>query len=205
MASILDVLNTSLGKELIDKLSEETAEDKEKVSMVLGTAIPLLLSMIWINIKDKGPENLNAVIKEENGKKFLKTWKERSSLDIINQRGLTRQSLIGEKGGSVENLLSDIFNIEKDSAEKTLALTVPFLIAILTSQIVTDKIRPLDYQSLIASNLGNSAKFDSSLIETLLLKDGDSKVINSSKEMILGGGAKKMNDGGIMGGMLGSK
>ena len=54
MASILDILNTNLGKELINKASNKTGVSSNNVSSVLGMVLPLILG----NFKNKIQEDL---------------------------------------------------------------------------------------------------------------------------------------------------
>ncbi|HAJ82534.1 MAG TPA: hypothetical protein DCO64_08830, partial [Zunongwangia profunda] len=64
MASILDILNTNLGKELINKASNKTGVSSNNVSSVLGMVLPLILGNFKNKIQEGYSEALNEMLEE---------------------------------------------------------------------------------------------------------------------------------------------
>ena len=66
MASILDLLKTEIGEKVIAKASDKTNESKDKVSSVLGMAMPLLLGALKNNSKDEeGAKKISGALDSE--------------------------------------------------------------------------------------------------------------------------------------------
>ena len=66
MASILDLLNTPMGEDFIEKASDSTSENKDNISTALGMALPILLGAMQKNIKtDAGAESLNKALNDD--------------------------------------------------------------------------------------------------------------------------------------------
>lgn len=207
MASILDLLNTTIGEEFISQASENTLENPENVSAVLSLALPLLLGGIKKNVtSEEGAKNLDTALESgKHGQQRVKDFGSFQSSEITGEGGKILDHVFGGDQDKIFQTISSTLGIEKTSVSQIVKMAAPLLMSILASQKEKENLGFSNLNNLISSVLGNSSEFDSSLIETLLSKDQNSHVINDVKGMIMGGGTKGKKDGGIMGGMLGSK
>lgn len=207
MASILDLLNTTVGEEFISRASEYTSENPNNVSGVLGLALPLLLGGLKKNVsREEGAKNLDtALASGKHGQQRITDFGKLHSSEITEEGDKILNHIFSGDLDNIFQTISTTLEIEKSSVSKIVKMAAPLLMTILASQKEKENLESTDLESLISSVMGSSSKFDSSLIETLLSKDHNSNVINDVKGMILGGGTKGKKDGGIMGGMLGSK
>lgn len=207
MASILDLLNTTVGEEFITRAGRETSENNDNASAIISLALPMLLGGLRKNVADNNRANDldKALASGKHGEQRLKELEKEESSTLDTEGGKILNHIFNGEEKAVVNAISRTLGVNESSVEKIVKMAAPMLLSILASQKQKDNLGSPDLGSLISSVMGNSSKFDSSLIETLLTKDHDSNVINNVKGMILGGGTKGKNDGGILGGMLGSK
>ena len=205
MASILDLLNTQTGEQLIDKASSNTSEDKDKVTSVLGMALPLILGAMKSNTKEpQGAENLNQALQSEkhNGD-LLNNLENKNSEDLIGEGDKILNHVLGSKKVSVNKTIAATLNIEETTVSKILEMAAPVVMGLLGKQKRKDKVGASGLTGLLNSVLGSNAAHDQSLIESMLDADGDGNVIDDVAGMVLGNKGKK--GGGLLGGMLGGK
>ncbi|MCM4160329.1 DUF937 domain-containing protein [Antarcticibacterium flavum] len=207
MASILDLLNTQKGKELITKASERTGESKEKVTGVIGIALPLLLGAMKRNISSaEGKNSLNRALNEEkHGEEYLENLENIDPQEMTSEGGKILNHILGENQNNIISTVATTMGMKNSNAAEITKMLAPLLLSVLASQKRKEKVEEPGLENLISSVLGSSGKFDDSLIETLLDNKGDINIINDVKGMILGGGKTGKKDGGILGGMLGGK
>lgn len=207
MASILDLLNTSKGEELISKASERTSESKEKVTGVIGMALPLLLGAMKRNINtSKGKKDLNqALNSEQHGEDYLENIGEMDAEEMTEDGGRILDHILGDKQNNIITTIAATMGLKNSTVAEITKMLAPLLMSILATQKRKENVDASGLEELLSSVMGSSGKFDDSLIETLLDKNGDISVINDVKGMILGGGKTGKKDGGILGGMLGGK
>ncbi|HSI69938.1 MAG TPA: DUF937 domain-containing protein [Gillisia sp.] len=207
MASILDLLNTNKGTEFISKASERTAESKEKVTGVIGMALPLLLGAMKRNINSsKGKNDLDqALNNEKHGEDYLENLGKIDAEEMTEDGGKILDHILGDKQNNIITTIATTMGLKNSTVAEITKMVAPLLMSILASQKEKEKVDGSGLDELLSSVMGSSGKFDNSLIETLLNNTGDINVINDVKGMILGGGKSGKKDGGILGGMLGGK
>lgn len=207
MASILDLMNTTVGEIFLSKAGEKTSENKEKIIGVVGMAMPLLLGALKQNsATEDGANKLDKALKnEKHGENFLKNLQNVSPSEMVNEGGKITNQIFGGNENNIVQIISSILQMKETGVKDILQMSAPLVMSVLASQKEKENIDPSGLQELIDSVLGKSSQFDASLIDTLLSKDNASNVIHNAKNMILGGGTKGKKDGGILGGMLGSK
>ena len=84
MASILDILNTNLGKELINKASNKTGVSSNNVSSVLGMVLPLILGNFKNKIQEGYSEALNEMLEEApNPFKFMTVFSQKETKELL--------------------------------------------------------------------------------------------------------------------------
>ena len=207
MASILDVLNTEIGEQLLGKASNETSEKKESIAAALSTAMPLILSAMKRNAqKDDGAASLDrALNSDKHNGNLLQNLSDVDSSSLQNEGSKILDHIFGGKQSGINSTLSKTLNMDENSIASILKMAAPIILSILGSQKRKDNVSQGGLTDLIGSVLGNSASNDQSFLETILDRDGDGSVIDDIGGMILGGGNKKKDGGSILGGFTGGK
>lgn len=209
MASILDLLSSDTGKQLIESASAQTGQSKEKTANVLSMALPVILGAMQRNASTpQGADNLNKALEDNRH--------DGSILDQLggllgsgNTDSLLKDGagilkhVLGGNQSSVEKNIGRASGVDAESVAKIIKIAAPILMGILGNQKRKDKVTQGGIGSLIGSVLGKNTDHDRSLIETLLDTDGDGSVIDDVAGMFLGGKKKKGGLGGRLGGFLG--
>lgn len=207
MASILDLLNTPKGEVLVNKVNQKTSENNDQITAALGMALPILLGAINKNITSPdGKESFNnALNSPKHNPEVLDNLKEVEPNELVDEGDKILNHILGSNKESVISSLGNTLQMKESSVASILKMAAPVLMSILATQKKKENIEPSGLESLINSVSGSSARFDTSLIETLLDQNKDGSIIDDVGNMILGGGKKGKKDGGILGGMLGGK
>jgi hypothetical protein len=207
MASILDLLNTDKGEEIISKASERTSESEEKVTQVIGMALPLLLGAMKRNISSpEGKKDLNRVLNsEKHGANYLENLGDMDPEEMTEDGGQILDHILGGTQNNIITTIATTLGLKNSTVAEITKMLAPMLLSILATQKKKANVDASGLEELISSVMGATGKYDNSLIETLLDNKGDINVINDVKGMILGGGKSGKKDGGILGGMLGGK
>ncbi|WP_026838395.1 DUF937 domain-containing protein [Gillisia sp. JM1] len=205
MASILDLLNTSMGEDFIAKASKSTDENKDNISAALGMALPILLGAMKKNIKtETGAESLNKALNDDkHGDALLSNLKSVKASDMSSEGEKILGHLLGRKQEMITKTIGSTLNMNESSVSSILKMAAPLLMSVLASQKSKENVQSSGLGSLLDSVMGSSGAHDASLIETLLDKEGDGSVIDDVTGMIFG--RNKKGGGGILGGMLGGK
>ena len=206
MASILDLLNTQTGEQLVNKASSKTSEEKGKVTSALGMALPLILGAMERNTKDpQGAESLDKALQSEkhNGD-VLNNLENKDPEELTGEGRKILNHVLGPKQSGVSKTLAGALNMDETSVNKILEMAAPVVMGLLGQQKRKDNVGASGLEGLLGSVMGSNASHDQSLIETLLDADGDGSVIDDVAGMIFGG-KKGKKGGSMLGGMLGGK
>jgi len=207
MASILDLLNSDVGRQLISGASAQTGQPADKTASVLSMAMPAILGAMQRNAATpQGAQNLNnALADSKHDGSILDSLSGLlggGSADsaLMNDGAGILRHVLGGNQERVEQNISRNSGVDAGSVGQIIKMAAPILMAVLGSQKRKDNVDQGGLGGLLGSVMGQSGKHDQSLIETLLDADGDGSVIDDIAGMVMGGNKKK--DGGI-GGMLG--
>ncbi|OEY71182.1 DUF937 domain-containing protein [Salegentibacter salarius] len=206
MASILDLLNTQMGEELVKKASSKTSEDKGKVTSALGMALPLILGAMKRNTKDpEGAENLDKALQSEkhNGD-VLNNLEEKDAEELTGEGSKILNHVLGSRQSGISKTIAGALNMDESSVNKILEMVAPVIMGLLSQQKRKDNVGASGLSGLLGSVMGSNSSHDQSLVETLLDADGDGSVIDDVAGMVLGG-KKGKKGGSLLGGMLGGK
>lgn len=209
MASILDLLNTDIGKQLISGASEKTNTSPERTASVLSSAMPLILGAMKRNAATpEGAASLNSAL--ENNKHDGSLLDNLGGLlsgggldDLMSDGGGILGHVLGGKQERVEQTISKTSGVDAGSVSQIIKMAAPIIMGILGSQKRKDNVSQNGLGDLLGSVLGSQSTNDQSLIETLLDADGDGSVIDDVAGMVLGGNKKKGGLGGMLGGLFG--
>jgi hypothetical protein len=214
MASILDLLNSDMGKTLIEGTSKQLGQDKNKTSTALSAALPLILGAMKNNAKT--PEGasglLNALGNEKHSGSILDNLG-----SILGGGGIDDNVLkdgagilghvFGGREQNVANAVSKSSGLDAGSAMNILKVAAPFIMGYLGKEKRQKNVsNESGIGDLLGGLLGNESQQQQSMVERLLDADGDGSIIDDVAGMILGsGGKKKSGLGGLLGGLFGKK
>lgn len=206
MASILDLLNTQMGEQLVNKASSKTSEDKGKVNSALGMALPLILGAMKRNAKDpQGAESLNKALQSEkhNGD-ILNNIENRNTEELTGEGSKILNHVLGSKQSGISKTVASALNMDENSVNKILEMAAPVVMGLLGQQKRKDNVDSSGLSGLLGSVMGSNSSHDQSLVETLLDGDGDGSVVDDVAGMFFGD-KKDKKGGSLLGGMLGGK
>lgn len=212
MAGILDLLNSDLGKTIVNGVAGQTGQSKNKTSELLTMALPVLTQAMKRNASSsEGAKSLMNALKDKHDGSIL------DNLDGLFDGGVNEDVLqdgnkilghvLGTKQQNVTNTLSVKSGIDSNSVAQILQVAAPILLGLLGKQSQQQNISS---QNSLENMLGglitnNSKKQEQSFLESILDADGDGSIIDDVADMVLGNNKKKSGLGGILGGLFGKK
>ncbi len=213
MASILDLLNSDIGKTLISGASQQLGEDKTKTTSAMSAALPLILGAMKNNAKS--PEGaaglLSALNNEKHGGGILDNL---GSIlggggindDVMQDGAGILGHVFGGKEQNVANALSKSNGIDMSSAMNILKVAAPVIMGYLGKQSREQGVSDQSgVGNLLSGMLGGDGQKEQSLVTSLLDSDGDGSIIDDIAGMVLdaGGSKKKSGLGGLLGSLFG--
>lgn len=214
MASILDLLNSDLGKSLINGTSQQLGQSKEQTTTALGAALPLLLGAMKNNAKT--PEGASGLLKAVSNQKHdggildnLDGILGGSGIDddVMQDGAGILGHVFGGKEQNVANAVSKSSGIDLGSSMNLMKAAAPILMGFLGKQARQQNVNSQGgIGDLLGGLLGGESDNQQNMVEQLLDADGDGSVIDDVAGMLLGGGNKKNSGlGGMLGGLFGRK
>lgn len=209
MSSILDLLNSDTGKQMIAGISNETNQPVDKTASVVSLALPILLGALKRNASsESGAAAIMGALDNKHDGSILENL---SGLfgggvnEDVKQDGL---GILGHVlGGSQDNAvhaLSQKTGLDTNGIMKILQVAAPILLGFLGKQKRKQNVNsPSGLGDLIGGLMGqgSSNHKQQSLIESILDGNNDGSVIDDIAGMVLGGSSQKR---GGLGGLLGS-
>ncbi|UNY98119.1 DUF937 domain-containing protein [Zhouia spongiae] len=212
MSGIIDLLNSDMGRQIIQGVSNQTGAPENKTADVLGSAIPLLLGAMQRNASSQqGAEGLLSALSSnkhdgsllDNLSGFFGGGVDNSA--ISDGAGILGH-VLGNKQPAVENALSRKSGLDAGTITQILKIAAPLIMAYLGKQTRTNQVSSSnDIGGLLGNLMGSQPKQEQSLITSLLDADGDGSMIDDVAGMVLGGNKKKGGLGGMLGGLFGNK
>ena len=205
MAGLLDLLNSDLGKTLVNNASSQLGQDKAKTASALSAALPLILGAMKNNASTpQGAEGLlGALSGKHDGSLLDNLGGLLGNSDVLSDGAGILGHVFGGKQQNVANVVSKKSGMDVNSAMNLLQMAAPFVMAYLgkekRSQNVNDGTGIGD---LLGGLLGGGAQKEQSLITKILDADGDGSIIDDLIG-IASGGKKKGGIGRLLGGLFG--
>ncbi len=213
MSGILELLNSDLGKQVINGVSTQTGQSTEKTGSLLNMALPVLMGAMQRNAST--PDGAAGLLGALNGGKHngsildnLGGLFEGGVDDSVTNDGAgILGHILGNKQSSVENALSQKSGIDAGSVGQILKVAAPIIMGLLSKQTQQNNVTNADGLSNILGGMlgGGSGSKNQSLIESFLDADGDGSVLDDVAGMLLSGNKKSDNSGlgGLLGGLFG--
>lgn len=214
MASILDLLNSDMGRQLISGASAQTGQSQDKTAGVLSMALPAILGAMQRNAATpQGAQSLNNALSDSRHDGSILAslggllGGGGDSSTLMNDGAGILKHVLGGNQGRVEQNISQNSGVDAGSVGQIIKIAAPILMSVLGSQKRKSNVDENGIGGLIGSVMGQNANnSDQSLIEKLLDQDGDGSIIDDVAGMVLGGNKSKGGGlGGLLGGLFGGK
>lgn len=215
MANILDLLNSDIGKTLINGASQQLGQPKSKTKTAMNAALPLLLGAMKNNAKT--PEGasglLGALGNDKHGGGILDKLGDVLGGDHIDDdvmhdgEGILKHVFHG-KEQNVASAVSKSSGVDAGSAMNILKVAAPVLMGLLGKETRQQHVSDQGgIENLLGGLLGGGGQQEESMVTKLLDADNDGSVIDDVAGMLLGGGggSKKGGMGGLLGSLLGGR
>lgn len=213
MSSILDLLNSDLGKSLIQGAAAKTGQSPDKTSNLLSQAMPVLLGAMQRNAATpQGAASLNKALEDPRhaGGGIMDMLGGQlggaDSSSLVNEGSGILGHVLGAKQPQVENALSQKSGIDSDSVGQILKMAAPVVMGMLSKQKQESNVDQNGIGSLLGGLLGGGASSggDQSFLASILDQNNDGSIIDDVAGMVMGG-QKKGGLGGLLGGLFGKK
>ena len=213
MASILDLLNSDVGKTLINGTSRQLGQNKTRTKSAMNAALPLLLGAMKNNVKtSEGASGLlGALGNERHGGGILDNLESILGGDSIDDdvmqdgAGILRHVFQG-KEQNVAGAVSKSSGMDAGAAMDALKVAAPVLMGLLGKESRQRKVSDQNgIGELLGGLLGGESQQQESLVTQLLDADNDGSVIDDVAGMLLSGGGRRGGRGGLLSGLLGRK
>lgn len=211
MSGILDLLNSDIGKSIVNGVAGQTNQPESKTQDVLMMAMPLLMAAMKRNASSpQGAEGLLNAINSKHDGSILNNL---GSLfgggvddSVMNDGSKILGHVLGNKQHTVESAISAKSGIDAGSVSQILKVAAPILMGMLGSQAKQQNVNsPSGLEGMLGGLLGNSTqgRGDQSFLESILDADGDGSIMDDIAGMAMGGNKKKGGLGGLLGGLFG--
>ena len=213
MAGLLDLLNSDLGKQVINGVSQETRQPADKTATVLQMGLPLLMGAMKRNAST--PDGAAGLLGALNGKHDGSILDNLGGLfggGVEEDVKIDGLGILGHVlGGSQDNVvgaLSKKSGMDSNSVMQILQVAAPIILGYLGKQSRQQNVQSSSgLDGLLGGMLGGGRKQQrkqQSLIESLLDGDNDGSILDDVAGMVLSsGGQKKGGLGGLLGGLFG--
>ncbi|MFD2823623.1 DUF937 domain-containing protein [Lacinutrix iliipiscaria] len=212
MSGILDLLNSDLGKTIINGVSGSTGTDQNKTSSVLTMALPVLMKAMERNASTpQGAEGLMGALANKHDGSILDNlgglFSGGVNEEVTNDGEKILGHVLGNRKQGVEKIIGEKSGLDSGSVGNILKVAAPILMGVLGKQAKQNNVSSSnDLSGLLGGLLGgNAAKEEQSFLEKILDADGDGSVIDDVAGMVLGNASKKGGLGGLLGGLFGGK
>ncbi|MGV8947517.1 MAG: DUF937 domain-containing protein [Lutibacter sp.] len=205
MEKLLDLLNSDLGKSLVNNASKQLGQDKGKTSSALTAALPLILGAMKNNTSTpQGAQGLlSALSNKHDGSLLDNIGGLLGNSDVLSDGAGILGHVFNGKEKNVAKAISAKSGMDSSSSMDLLKMAAPFIMAYLGKQARTQNVNDKNgIGDLIGGMLGSGAKKEQSLITKILDANGDGSVIDDLIGMATGG-KKKGGIGGLLGGLFG--
>ena len=210
MASILDLLNSDVGKTLINGTSRQLGQNKTRTKSAMNAALPLLLGAMKNNVKtQEGADGLlGALGNEKHGGGILDNLGSilgGNSIDddvMQDGAGILRHVFQG-KEQNVATAVGKSSGMDAGVAMDALKVAAPVLMGLLGKETRQRNVADQNgIGDLLSGLLGGEDQQQESMVTQLLDADNDGSVIDDVAGMLLSGRGKK---GGLLSGLLGRR
>ncbi len=214
MQGIFDLLNSDLGKTIINGVSNSTGTNQNKTSSVLSMALPVLMKAMERNASTpEGAQGLMGALNNKHDGSIL------DNLGDLFNGGVNQEvkvdgakilgHVLGQRQQGVQQVIGQKAGVDSSSVGEILKVAAPILMGVLGKQTRQNNVSSQsDLGGLLGGLLGGASNSgpvtkEQTFLEQVLDSDGDGSVIDDVAGMLLGGSEKKGGLGGLLGGLFG--
>ena len=210
MAGILDLLNSDMGKAIINGVAGQTNQPESKTNDVLTMALPVLMQAMKRNASS--PQGADGLLNALNSKHDGSILDNLGGLfeggvdsNVMEDGSKILGHILGGKQQNVENAIGAKAGMDANSVANILKVAAPILMGMLGKQTKEQNVSDSSGLDGLLGGLlkGNSPQQEQSFLESILDADGDGSIIDDVAGMVLGGSKKKGGLGGLLGGLFG--
>ncbi|GGZ90516.1 DUF937 domain-containing protein [Algibacter mikhailovii] len=211
MTGIIDLLNSDLGKSIINGVSGQTNQPQNKTQDVLAMGLPVLMAAMKRNAATpQGAEGLMTALSGQHDGSILDNIDDLfgGGVDdsVINDGGKILDHVLGTKQQTIESSLGAKTGMDASSVAQILKIAAPLLMGMLGKQTRDQNVNTSGgMEDLLGGLLGGSNGQEQNLLESFLDADGDGSALDDVAGMLLGGDKKQDSLGGLLGGLFGGK
>lgn len=214
MSNILDLLNSDLGKNLIQGVASKTGQSPDKTSNLLSQAMPLILGAMQRNAANpQGAQSLNKALenpKHAQGSVMDMLGSPQTSSDndaLLKDGSGILSHVLGGKQPQVEQALSKTSGLDAGTVSDILKMAAPVIMGLLSKEKQSAQVDANNIGDLLGSLLGQSGGGKSqSFINSILDANNDGNVMDDIAGMVMGNSSQKKGGlGGLLGGLFGKK
>ena len=210
MAGILDLLNSDMGKAIINGVAGQTNQPESKTNDVLTMALPVLMQAMKRNASS--PQGADGLLNALNSKHDGSILDNLGGLfeggvdsNVMEDGSKILGHILGGKQQNVENAIGAKAGMDANSVANILKVAAPILMGMLGKQTKEQNVSDSSGLDGLLGGLlkGNSPQQEQSFLESILDADGDGSIIDDVAGMVLSGSKKKGGLGGLLGGLFG--
>ncbi|MGH7453069.1 MAG: DUF937 domain-containing protein [bacterium] len=191
MPSFIEELMGSLGPEVSNQLSSKLGLDANTASQILPQVAPMILGGLKRQMEERGgAPRVDHILNKYGSASVLDDIGGLFGMQAQNNNADPRLGgLLGESGVQAANMLSQNFNLDRNTAMKIIPMLAPIILGFLTQK-------------------RDSGGAGSQGIAALLDQDGDGSVLDDVAGFFMrglgGGQGSQQAGGGLLGGLLGA-
>lgn len=209
MSGLSELLNSPVGRQLIQGVSRETNQPEGKTADLLGMAMPLLMGAMKKNASS--PEGARGLMDALSSKHNGSILDDLGGLfgggvdpSVLEDGAGILGHVLGSRQPAVETALSQKSGMDADTIASILKIAAPVIMGYLGRQRNQNNISDADgLSSLLGGFLGGQPQGNQDLITSLLDADGDGSVLDDVADLMSGNSRKKGGLGGLLGGLFG--
>lgn len=212
MSGILDILNSDMGKTIINGVAKQSGQSTDKTSSVLTMALPVLMGAMKRNAATpEGAQGLMGALSGKHDGSILDNLGGLFNGGVDENVMQDGAGILGHVlGGSQKNVtsaLSKKSGLDTGTIMQILQVAAPLVMGYLGKQSKQQNVSNSNGMSDLLGGLlggGSAAPQQQSLIESVLDGNGDGSILDDVAGMVLNsGGSKKGGLGGLLGGLFG--
>lgn len=210
MATILELLNSDFGKQIISGVSSQTHAQEDKTAQVITMAMPLLLGAMKKNAST--PDGANSLLNALNNKHDGSILNNLGGLfsggvnnDVMSDGAGILKHVLGNQQSQVQNALSQKSGLDSGTVMQILQIAAPIVLGMLGKETKQANVtNESGLMNVLGNVIGGKTKKEQSLLTSILDADGDGSIIDDIAGMVLSGGNKKSSGGigGLLGGLF---
>lgn len=185
--NLLDLIQSQLGEEKVEQMSNQLGEDKNSTLSALGDAVPIILGGLSRNTKDQDGRNslAGALDRDHDGSIFENLGGLISKPEEGQGQGILKH-VLGDRREKSEEAVAKKSGISMESAAKIFQIAAPIVMGYLGKKKRENNLDADNVANVVQSVSKNeeSSSGIGSIVSNLLDRDGDGNVIDDIGDII---------------------